>query len=233
MAIPKLEVPTFELKLPSNNSKVIYRPFLVKEHKTLMMSKESNDLEVFRIVEEIVDICTFKKLNMKTLTFFDIEYIFTQMRAKSIGENLDLVVGCYSCNTRLPFSVNLTELKVQRSPEHTNKFMVTDELGIELKYPGFAQMSALKEDPSEENQFNFLMACVKGIYSTSGDYNEITVDDRDDLKEFLDTMTVTQYEQLKKFVDTMPKLSHKTSVTCTNCGAVNNTMLEDVTNFFV
>lgn len=233
MSIPKLEVPTFELKLPSTNAKVAFRPFLVKEHKALLMAKDGTEEEVARVVEEIVDICTFKKLNMRMLAHFDIEYIFMHLRAKSISEKIDLVITCINCDTKNPFSVNIPEIKVQKSPDHKIKMMVTDDIGIEMKYPRYSQLTEVLENPNEESLFNLLISCVKGVYSSAGEYHEVTVDDRQELQEFFETMTVNQYEQIKQFIETMPKLSHKEEVKCSSCGTVNTARLENLTNFFL
>lgn len=233
MSIPKLEVPTFELKLPSTNAKVAFRPFLVKEHKALLMAKDGSEEDVARVVEEIVDICTFKKLNMKTLAHFDIEYIFMHLRAKSISEKLDLVINCTNCDTRNPFSINIPSIQVQKSPEHKLKMMVTDNIGIEMKYPRYSQLAEVIENPNEESLFTLLLSCVKGVYSSSGDYHEVSVDDSQELKEFFETMTVTQYEQIKQFIETMPKLSHREEVKCSKCGTTNTARMENLTNFFL
>lgn len=233
MSIPKLEVPTFELKLPSTNAKVAFRPFLVKEHKALLMAKDASEEEIARVVEEIVDICTFKKLNIKSLAHFDIEYIFMNLRAKSISEKLDLVITCTNCDTRNPFSVNIPNIQVQKSPDHKTKMMVTDNIGIEMKYPRYSQLAEVAENPNEESLFNLLISCVKGVYSSSGDYHEVTVDDKQELREFFETMTVPQYEQIKQFIETMPKLSHREEVKCSKCGTLNYARLENLTNFFL
>jgi len=233
MSIPKLEVPTFELKLPSTNAKVAFRPFLVKEHKALLMTKDGSEEEVARVVEEIVDICTFKKLNMRMLAHFDIEFIFMNLRAKSISEKLELVINCNNCDTRNPFSVHIPNIQVQKSPEHKTKMMVTHDIGIEMKYPRYSDLADTLGNPNEESLFNLLISCVKGVYSASGDYHEVTVDDKQELQEFFDTMTVTQYEQIKQFIETMPKLSHREQVTCSKCGTINTARLENLTNFFL
>ena len=233
MAIPKLEVPTFELTLPSTNKKVVYRPFLVKEHKTLLMMKQSSDADIARIIEEIVDICTFKKLNLKNTAYFDIEYLFTNIRARSIGEKLDLIITCVACNHRNNHAVNLNEIKIEKSDDHKPKFMITDEIGIEMKYPRFSDYKTAIDNISEESMFDLIMKSVKAIYTKSGEYHEVSVDDKQDLQEFLEALTVQQYDKIEQFIRTMPAFKHNFSVKCGKCGHENKTVLEDIINFFV
>ena len=137
MSLPKLEVPTYELTIPSTGKKTKYRPFLVKEYKTLLMTKESDDADISRIMEEIVDVCTFNKLNMNALASFDIEYIFLKMRSKAVGEKLDLILTCRECENRIDFNINLDKIELKKDKEHTHKFMLNESVGIEMKYPRF------------------------------------------------------------------------------------------------
>lgn len=233
MGIPKLHVPTFELTLPSTGKKLVYRPFLVKEHKTLLMMKQSDDSEITRIIETIVDICTFKKLNLKTIPFFDIEYIFTQIRARSIGEKLDLIITCTNCNTKNNHAINLTDVKIQKGEDHQSKFMITDEIGIEMRYPRFADYKNTFDNLNEETMFDLILKSIKAVYTKSGEYHEVGVDERSELQEFLESMTVEQYSHIEKFFNTMPKFKHNFSMKCSKCEHENKVVLEDILNFFV
>ena len=135
MSLPVLNTPTFELILPSTGEPVKYRPFLVKEHKVLMTMAEADDSEVARIVLELVNTCTFNTLNVKRLPHFDIEYIFMNLRAKSISETVEVVVTCNNCGKEYDSSFNIEDLKTEVPEEHSNKIMLTNAIGIEMRYP--------------------------------------------------------------------------------------------------
>lgn len=232
MALPKLNVPTFELTLPSTGNKVKYRPFLVKEHKNLLLLKDASDDEVIRIMEEIVDVCTFNKLNVKQLPNFDVEYIFLQLRAKSIGETVDLYVNC-DCGNKIEYVMDITKLEVTRNPDHKTKIMINDIVGIEMKYPKFKDVMGIFASEDEAAVMDLIISCVKAVYTTDGDYNEITHDDRADLEEFINSMTKEQFDKVEQFFVTMPKLRQEINAKCDKCGADNHAVLEGLQNFFV
>lgn len=233
MSLPKLEIPTFETILPSTNKKVKFRPFLVKEHKTLLMMTESDEEEISRVVREMVDVCTFNKLNISSLPNFDVEYLFCKIRAKAIGEKIDLLMTCRNCNETTLFKINIEELKIYKTPEHQNKFMITDTVGVEMKYPNFKLdlYTLIKE--GEDRYFDEIEKCVKAIYTSDGKYYEIGVDEKEDLKNFLSSMTSEQFSKVEDFFLTMPRLSHTTEVKCDNCGTENRVKVEGISNFFV
>lgn len=233
MSLPKLEVPSFEAVLPSNNKKIRYRPFLVKEHKTLLMMKDSSDDEISRIVKEIVDICTFNKLNIDTMPSFDIEYLFCKLRGKSIGENLDLVMTCTNCEHKTPFSINLDTIKVEMSSEHKSKFMITDTVGIEMKYPTLSMNLYSLIEEGTEKYFEEIEKCVKAIYTTDGKYFSIGPDEKEELATFLSSMTSEQFSKVEEFFLTIPKLSQTAQVVCEKCGTINTAKVEGLKNFFV
>jgi hypothetical protein len=233
MAIPKLEVPTYELTQPSTGKKIRYRPFLVKEHKALLMMTGSSDSEIARVIEEIVDVCTFNKLNVKQLPNFDLEYIFTQLRARAIGEKLGLVITCSSCETKFDYSVNLNDLQVEKDSEHQSKFLITDTVGVEMKYPRFQNVANIFATMTADEVYETVLSCIKATWTKDGDYYEVTDDDREDLEEFINSMTLDQFAKIEKFFETMPKLTHKISAVCPSCVATNRTKLEGLINFFV
>jgi len=233
MAIPKLEVPTYELTIPSTGKKAKYRPFLVKEYKALLMARESDDSDISRVMEEIVDICTFNKLNLKTLASFDIEYIFLKMRAKSVGEKIDLVLTCRSCENKIDFSVNIDNVELQKDKDHISKFMLTESVGVEMKYPRFKLDLPDLIQTGIDNYFEEIERCIKGIYTSDGKYFDITVDDKEELKEFVASMNIEQFGKIEKFFQTMPKLSKSVELVCTNCNAINKAKVEGLANFFV
>ena len=227
MAIPKLEVPTYELTIPSSGKKIRYRPFLVKEHKTLLMVSQGTDEEATRIIEEIVDVCTFGKLNIASMPDFDLEYIFMHLRAKALGESLDLIVNCKSCGAKVDFSIDLAKVNIKRSEKHSNKFLINDSIGVEMRYPKY------QKDHTIQDSFERALNCVKAIWTSDGQYHEVTTDDIDELAEFLNSMSFEQFNKIKQFFETMPKLTHLHNVECPSCKTINAVKVEGLINFFV
>ena len=166
MALPKLSTPTYELKLPSSGEKIRFRPFLVKEHKVLLTMSEAEDNEVSRIIRELVDVCTFKELKIKDLPHFDIEYIFMNLRAKSIGEVVDVVVNC-ECGTKIETNFNIEDLKVEVAEGHSNKIMINSEIGIEMKYPNIDEVVGVFASNDNQKIFELIINCIKAVYDQS------------------------------------------------------------------
>lgn len=233
MSLPKLEVPTFETILPSSNKKVKFRPFLVKEHKTLLMMKDSSEDEISRVVEEIVDVCTFKKIKTDSLPSFDLEYLFCKIRAKSIGEKIDLILSCRQCNVNIPFSIDIDELQIQKQKEHQSKFMIDSNIGIEMKYPKFAIDLYDLIEQGNDKYFGEIEKCIKAIYTSDGKYIEIGPDDKEELQNFIASMSSEQFAKIEMFFLTIPRLSHVQEIKCDKCGTLNKAKVEGISNFFV
>jgi hypothetical protein len=230
-SLPKLNVPTFELTLPSNGKKVVYRPFLVKEHKTLLILKDSEDGDVIRILEELVDVCTFNKLKIKDIPSFDMEYLFLNIRAKSIGEAIDLIVNC-DCGNKIDYSMDISKLNISKHSEHSTKIQVSSDVGVEMRYPKFHDTMDIFITRDETKIFDLVLSCIKAIY-TADTYTEITIDNREELVEFIENMTQEQFDKIEQFFVTMPKLKQEINVKCDKCGADNHAVLEGLQNFFV
>ena len=156
MALPILEVPTYELTLPSTGKKITYRPFLVREHKILLTLSEASDDEVARIVTDLVDVCTFNKINAKSLPHFDIEYIFMFLRARSVSEIVEVVITCVNCEEQYDSSFSIEDLKVEKNEEHTNKIMLTDNVGMEMKYPRFEEVAKIFDKGDANDIFKLI-----------------------------------------------------------------------------
>ena len=233
MSLPKLEVPSFELMLPSTGKKIKYRPFLVKEHKALLMMTDSSDDEMTRVVQEIVDICTFNKLKVHDLPNFDIEYMFAKIRSKSLGEKLSLIVTCRNCENSIPTKLNLDELKVIKNENHSTKIMINDMVGVEMKYPSFNVNLYKLIDEGLEKYFEEIENCIKAIYTKDGKYIELSIDDKEEVSDFVASMTSEQFAKIEEFFLTMPKLSHDIAVTCDQCQTINTAKVEGLSNFFV
>ncbi len=230
MGLPVLDVPTYELVLPSTNKKVKYRPFLVKEHKILMTLKDSSPEEVSRVVRELVDVCTYNKLKVKQLPHFDIEYLFVNLRSKSIGENLDLIVTC-SCGNEIPTTVNLNDVQVIKNNNHTNKIRMGN-LVVEMQYPSFDDMVKLNEYQDVDLLFKIIANNLKTITKDDEVYNVDEYTDQEK-EEFLLSLTKDQFTKLEQFYTTMPKVVQQVAADCDKCGKHNDLKLEGLQNFFV
>lgn len=233
MALPKLETPTYELTLPSTGKKVKYRPFLVREYKILLTALEADTSEVVRIVNEIVDICTFNKLNMNELAHFDVEYMFLQIRAKSISEIANLVIDC-DCGQKIPYDLDITKIGVQKASggKISNNIMVADKVGVELRYPKFSEMMDIYENVQGEKVVEMISKCIVAVY-TEKERIEAKETPPEEMQEFLESLTKQQFDKIEQFFVDMPKLVQEVEKECPACGTVNNLKLEGIQNFFV
>ena len=231
MALPKLETPTYELTLPSNGKKITYRPFLVREHKVLLTMSEAENSEVSRIIRELVDVCTFNKLNIKDLPHFDIEYIFMFLRAKSIGEAVDVVVNC-ECGEKIDTSFNIEDLKVITHEGHTNKIFINEKIGIELSYPKIDDVVDVFATADNQKVIDLIIKSIKGIFDDS-DYYDAKEQSKEEIEEFVYSLTKEQFDKLEKFFVTAPKIVQVIECDCPKCGKHNISKLEGLQNFFV
>ena len=230
MSLPKLQTPTYELILPSTGDKIKFRPFLVKEYKILLTTLDSENEEINRVVTELVDACTFNKLKIDTLANFDIEYIFLNIRAKSIGEITNLLLNCNNCDNQISFDLNLTKAQVEKSPEHSSKINLTDKIVIEMRYPKFDEMIDIYQNFKSDRIVELLSKCIKAVYTEDTVYEEYT---KEELLEFVNSFSKNQFEMIENFFLTMPKLVQNIEQDCNKCGAHNELKLEGLQNFFV
>jgi hypothetical protein len=230
MSLPKLQTPTYELILPSTGDKIKFRPFLVKEYKILLTTLDSENEEINRVVTELVDACTFNKLKIDTLANFDIEYIFLNIRAKSIGEITNLLLNCNNCDNQISFDLNLTKAQVEKSPEHSSKINLTDKIIIEMRYPKFDEMIDIYQNFKSDRIVELLSTCIKAVYTEDTVYEEYT---KEELLEFVNSFSKNQFEMIENFFLTMPKLVQNIEQDCKECGAHNELKLEGLQNFFV
>lgn len=232
MPLPILEVPTYELILPSSGKKVRFRPFLVKEHKVLLTMAEASEDEVIRIVNEIVDVCTFNTLNVKDLPHFDVEYIFMQLRAKSISEKVDVVITCAACKENYDSSFNIDELKVEKNSNNSNKIMLNDSVGIEMRYPKFDSVVKVYDSDSPEEVFKLVKKSIAGIFQDD-QYWEAEEQSDEDLESFLNSLTKEQFDKIEEFFVSSPKIVQIVETDCPKCNHHNTSRIEGLQNFFV
>ena len=231
MALPKLNTPTYELTLPSSGKKISYRPFLVKEHKVLLTMSEAENSEVSRIIRELVDVCTFNKLKVSELPHFDIEYIFMHLRAKSIGEVVDVIVNC-ECGEKIETNFNIEDLKVEVKDGHTNRIFITDEVGVELSYPKIDDVVDVFATNDNQKVIDLIIKSINAIFDKE-DYYDAKDQTVDEIKEFIYSLTKEQFDKLEQFFVTAPKIVQTIECDCPKCGKHNVSRLEGLQNFFV
>lgn len=230
MALPKLETPSYELTLPSTDEKIRYRPFLVKEYKILLTALESDSQEIHRIVTELVDACTFNKLDIKKLASFDIEFLFLNIRARSIGETANLTLKCKNCEHDIDIEMDITKAHVQKNPEHTKKIMISEDVGIEMRYPKFEETIEIYENLKTDKIVDLLCSCISAVFTKEEYIDSYT---REELMEFVNSFSKEQFDKLEKFFVTMPRVVQDLEKECPKCGTHNDVKLEGLQNFFV
>ena len=234
MALPKLDVPVYELEQPSTGETIKYRPFLVKEQKTLMMASESNDdKEIKEALAGIISSCTFSKIDPYKLPLFDIEFLFLRIRGKSVGEKVELNLLCPDDNeTRVNKTINLEKIGVNMKVGHTNEVKITDQIKIFMKYPTLDDMTDINyESDAVKDVFSMIKRCVHEIHDDKKVYNKVDMSDKE-LGEFIDSLTGEQFESLSNFFETMPKVQHSVEVTNPKTKKEGEVVIEGIQSFF-
>jgi len=236
MALPKIDVPIYELTVPSTDEKIKYRPFLVKEEKLLLIAMESGEnSDILRAVKDIVDACTFNKMKIGNMPMFDVEYIFLQIRSKAVGEVSTLRVLCLDdMKTYAKVEVDLNEIEVRVTDAHTNKIELSDEMGVIMKYPTVDSFVENKiDDISPANMLDVIVTCIDKIYDKKG---EEVFDAKDSTKQelidFVEQMNTTQFADVQKFFDTMPSLTHEITVKNPKTKKESKVTLNGLNDFF-
>ena len=233
MTLPVINTPTYELTVPSTKDTLVYRPFLVKEEKILLMAmEEDNETQLNRALKQVVNNCTFQKVKVDKLPLFDLEYIFLRIRAKSVGEVAKIQVLCEDDGeTYVPIEIDLETIEVEFQEDHTTKIELTDEIGIEMGYPTFEFLN-FKADETEVNQlFDIIGSSIERVYEGETVYEKADFSKKD-LKVFLESLTSEQFLKVQKFFETMPRLRHKLEVTNPKTKKVNEITLEGLQAFF-
>jgi hypothetical protein len=236
MALPKLNTPTYELEIPSTDEKIKYRPFLVKEEKILLMAMESGKNEdIVQAVKDIVLACTFDKLDVSNLPMFDVEYIFLNIRAKSVGEISKLkLLAPDDKKTYVDTEINLTEVKVQVDDNHTNKIELENDMGIIMTYPTIDSfMESGIQTVTASNMLDIISSCILQIYEKKGEKVYNSKDQtKKELTEFIESMNTKQFKQVQVFFDTMPKLKHTIKITNPKTKKTSDVTLSGLNDFF-
>ena len=235
MALPKLDAPTYTLEVPSTGEKIKFRPFLVKEQKVLMIAEESkDDNQIYNAMETLINSCTFGKIDVKAVNLFDVEYIFLQLRAKSVGEKVELNLLCPDDNeTRVPTEVDLTKLDIDVGEGHTDKIPLTNNITMHMKYPTLDNIRTIEKKSGEVNSvFSILKSCIHEVHDGDTIYSRIDISDQD-IDDFIDQFSTQQFEGVMKFFDTMPKVKMVVDVTNPNTKVKSQVVLEGMDSFLV
>ena len=235
IALPKLNVPEYNLKLPSSGKNVKYRPFLVKEEKLLYLAMESGEQkDMIDAVKNILTSCTSLR-SLKDLATFDIEYLFLKIRTRSVGENVDVNITCPDDNeTQVPVSIPLDDIEIKTSPEHKREIKLSDDIIITMGYPSFdmfVKLNLVGDDPGVDQVFEMAAACVETIADSEQVY-DCKDSSKKELLAFFDDMNSGQFKKIQTFFETMPKLSHTIKVMNPNTNVENEVTLEGLSSFF-
>ena len=237
MPLPKISTPTYELEIPSTKKKIRYRPFLVKEEKILIIAMESqSDTEIANAVKDVLSTCILTKgVDVETLSTFDIEYIFLNIRGKSVGEDVEVLVTCPDDEkTKVPVRINLDDIKIINSKDHNRDIKLDDQLKMRMKYPSineFIKSNFVVGDIKPEDTFDLIISCIEQVYNEEESWSTSDCT-KDEMNDFLDQLNSNQFKEIEKFFDTMPKLSHTLKVKNPNTNVVNDVKLEGLSAFF-
>jgi hypothetical protein len=237
MALPLNTTPTYTLTVPSTGNKIKYRPFLVKEEKALLIAQQSEDpIVMVDSLKNVLQSCIQDKVDVNSLATFDLEYIFTQVRAKSVGEIVDLQVTCDTCTDDkavAKVSIDLTKLEVNKDPAHTNNILLYGDVGVILKYPSMDIIKKLDLTDAEDADqiFDIVISCIDSIYTTD-ELFAAKEQTKAELEEFLNNLTNEQFSKIQAFFSTMPRLKHEVDYTCPVCNKEHHKVLEGLQSFF-
>ena len=238
MPLPKIATPTYELVLPSTKKTITYRPFLVKEEKLLVLALESEDQkQITNAVKAVIKSCiTTRGIKVETLPTFDIEYLFLNIRGKSVGEVVEVnITAPDDGETQIPVSINLDDIQVEESEDHDKTIQLDDTLRMDMKYPSLEQFIknnfAVGDEMNLEKSFELIASCIDKIYNEEEvwDTSDVT---KKELMEFLEGMNSAQFKHIEKFFETMPKLSHTVEVTNPKTKEKSTVVLEGLSSFF-
>lgn len=238
MPLPKISTPTYELEIPSSKKTIKYRPFLVKEEKVLIIAMESEDAkQITNAVKNVISACILTKgIKVEELSTFDIEYLFLNIRGKSVGEDVEVLITCPDDNlTQVPTLINLDEIKVQVSDDHSRDIKLDDNLILRMKYPSMDEFIKSNFTAGTEigvtETFDLIASCIEQVYSEEESWSAKDCTKKE-LLEFIEQLSSKQFKEIETFFDTMPKLSHTISVKNPKTGVESEVVLEGLTSFF-
>ena len=241
MSLPKLTVMKHKLTLPSTGESLTFRPFLVKEEKLLMMAMQSNDQEdMTRALKEIINNCIESQLNIDTLPMFDIEYIFLQLRARSVGDQIEVKytdpdkICTNEKECTFESSINIDDIKIVKTENHTDLVTLTDKIKVKMKYPAMEmanKLQGIEQEDLVDSTFKMISACID--YIMDGEQMHKTSDyTEDEVNDFLNSLSSLQFKEIQTFFETAPKIKKEVTSTCRKCGTKDTKTLEGLADFF-
>jgi hypothetical protein len=239
MPLPRITTPIYELEIPSLKKKIRYRPFLVKEEKILIIALESEDSkQIANAVKTVISNCILSKgIKVEDLSTFDIEYLFLNIRGKSVGETVDVLITCPDDETtQVPMSINLDEINVEENPKHSRDIKLDDTLTLRMRYPSMTEFIKNNFDSGDsvsvDDTFDLIISCIDQIYSEEESW--VAKDStKKELLEFVEQLSSKQFKEVEKFFETMPKLSHTIKIKNPKTGVESEVVLEGLSAFFV
>ena len=238
MPLPKISAPSYELVIPSSKRKIKFRPFLVKEEKILILAMESQDSkQIANAVKDVISHCILSKgIKVEKLSTFDIEYLFLNIRGKSVGEELEIMVTCPDDKkTQVPTMINIDDIKVQMNDDHSPDIKLDDEYSMRMKYPSmdeFIKTNFATGDVNVDDTFQLISSCIDQVYSEDESWTAADCTKKE-LTDFIESLNSKQFKDVEKFFETMPKLSHTIKVTNPETKVENEILLEGLQSFFV
>jgi len=238
MPLPTVVTPSYSLEIPSLKKEIKYRPFLVKEEKILIIAMESEDSkQIADAVKNVISNCILTKgIKVDQLATFDIEYLFLNIRGKSVGENVDVLITCPDDGqTQVPISINLDDIKISVNEEHSRDIKLDSNLTLRMKYPSMKEFIKTNFgndfNMSVDDTFDLIMSCVEQVYNEEESWSASDCTAKE-LSEFIDQLSSKQFKEVEKFFATMPKLSHTLKVKNPNTGVESEVLQEDLSSFF-
>ena len=238
MPLPTISTPTYELTLPSSDKKIKYRPFLVKEEKILILAMESEDTkQIASSIKNVISKCILSRgIKVEKLSTFDIEYLFLNIRGKSVGEHIEIMVTCPDDGkTQVPMSINIDSIKVKKNDDHNKDIKLDDTYTLRMKYPSLAEFTKTNfgtmNEMKVDDTFELIASCIDQVYSEeeSWSHQECT---KKELSDFIESLNSNQFKMVEKFFETMPKLSHTVKVTNPNTKVESDIKIEGLQSFF-
>ena len=237
MALPIANTPRYKLTIPSSSKTVNYRPFLVKEEKALLIAQQSEDSQtMIDTLKSVIESCIIDKIKVEDLALFDIEYIFTQLRAKSVGENVDLILKCDTCEddkATVQYTIDLTKLSVDIPENHKKTIQLFDDVGVIMRYPSLDILTKMEKiDTSNvDTVFDIVCSCIEGVYNSEEIF--YAKDQKpEEVREFVNNLTQEQFVKIQNFFDTMPKLEQRVNYKCPVCGKDHEKYIRGLDSFF-
>jgi hypothetical protein len=243
MALPKIDVPIYDLKLISTGKTIRFRPFTVKEEKLFLMANETSEMDfIIKTIKQVINNCILDDVDVDSLPVFDIENIFLNLRAKSIGEDVSLKYRCnndvkdengqeHKCGNLVQLELNLLDIKLPELTKDVGKVMITDNLGLVMKYPNFELIQKYQGKEDTETLLNMIVSCIDYIFDEEQIYYSKDTT-HEELVEFIENLQSRDLEKIKSFFDTMPKINKDVEFKCNKCGYSENINLQGVQSFF-